>query len=69
MLFVSDNAGDYSDKDIELLKKFFKKNNSVITSAGFINESDIRISYTEDETKKTLEFNLSTGKSNVEELI
>lgn len=69
VLFVSDNAGDYSDEDIELLKKFFKKNNSVITSAGFINENDIRINYTEGGTKKTLEFNLSTGKSNVEELI
>lgn len=69
VLFVSDNAGDYSDEDITLLKKFFKKNECVITSAGFRNENEIQIFYTEGEKKKTLEFNLVTGKSNVEKLI
>ncbi len=69
VLFVSDNAGDYSDDDIELLKKFFKKNECVITSSGFINENEIQICYTEGEKKKILEFNLATGKSNVEKLI
>ena len=69
VLFVSDNAGDYSDKDIELLKKFFKKNECLITSAGFISENEIQVCYTEGEKKKTLEFNLATGKSNVEKLI
>ncbi len=69
VLFVSDNAGDYSDEDIELLKKFFKKNECLITSAGFISENEIQVCYTEGEKKKTLEFNLATGKSNVEKLI
>ena len=69
VLFVSDNAGDYSDEDIELLKKFFKKNECLITSAGFISENEIQICYTDGEKKKTLEFNLATGKSNVEKLI
>lgn len=69
VLFVSDNAGDYSDEDIELLKKFFKKNECLITSAGFISENEIQVCYTEGEKKKILEFNLATGKSNVEKLI
>lgn len=69
VLFVSDNAGDYSDGDIELLKKFFKASECVITSAEFIGKDEIQICYTEGEKKKTLEFNLSTGKSNVEKLI
>lgn len=69
VLFVSDNASDYSDEDIELLKKFFKKNECLITSAGFISENEIQVCYTEGEKKKTLEFNLATGKSNVEKLI
>ena len=69
VLFVSDNAGDYSDEDIELLKKFFKKKECLITSAGFISENEIQVCYTEGEKKKTLEFNLATGKSNVEKLI
>lgn len=69
VLFVSDNAGDYSDGDIELLKKFFKASECIITSAEFIGKDGIQICYTEGEKKKTLEFNLSTGKSNVEKLI
>ena len=51
------------------LKKFFKKNECLITSAGFISENEIQVCYTEGEKKKTLEFNLATGKSNVEKLI
>ncbi len=69
VLFVSDNAGDYSDEDIEILKKFFEKSESRVTSAGFISKDEIRICYTEKDKKKTLDFNLATGKSNVEKLI
>lgn len=69
VLFVSDNAGEYSDGDTELLKKFFRKNDCTITSAEFVEKNEIRICYTEGESSKTLEFNLSTGKSNVTDLI
>lgn len=69
VLFVSDNAGDYSSDDIELLKKFFEKSESRVTSAGFISKDEIRLCYTEKDKKKTLDFNLATGKSNVEKLI
>ena len=69
VLFVSDNAGDYSDDDIELLKKFFEKTDSRITSAEFVSEDEISIRYTENGKNLTLDFNLRTGKSNVEKLI
>lgn len=69
VLFVSDNAGDYSDEDIELLKKFFEKTDSRITSAEFVSEDEISIRYTENGKNLTLDFNLRTGKSNVEKLI
>lgn len=69
VLFVSDNAGDYSDEDIELLKKFFEKTDSHITSAEFVSEDEISIHYTENGKNLTLDFNLRTGKSNVEKLI
>lgn len=69
VLFISDNAGEYSDDNIKLLKKFFSKNNSTITSAEFDSKNDLRICYVEDNQSKILEFNLASGKSNVESLI
>ena len=69
VLFVSDNVGDYSDADVDLLKKIFKKSDAVITSAGFVGEDELQVCYTENGESKTLRFNMKTGKSNVSELI
>lgn len=69
VLFISDNAGDYSDKDIEFLKKFFAKSEALVTSATIDQKGNARIIYTENSKRKMLEFNLKTGKSNVENLI
>ena len=69
VLFVSDNVGDYSDADVDLLKKIFKKSDAVITSAGFVSEDELQVCYTENGESKILRFNMKTGKSNVSELI
>lgn len=69
VLFVSDNVSDYSDEDIILLKKLFRKSECNISSAEFVDKNNIKICYTENGQKKTLKFNLKTGKSNVEQLI
>ena len=69
VLFVSDNVGDYSDADVDLLKKIFKKSDAVITSAGFVSEDELQVCYTENGESKTLRFNMKTGESNVSKLI
>ena len=69
VLFVSDNAGDYSDEKIEILKKLFKKSEAEILKAEYVGKDSIYIRYTEDGKEKTLRFNIATGKSNVESLI
>lgn len=69
ILFVSDNAGDFSGADIELLKKFFKKTDAKISSAKYITAEEVEIKFTEDGRDKTLRFNIKTGNSNVKEIL
>ncbi|MDD6275259.1 MAG: alpha-galactosidase [Clostridia bacterium] len=69
VLFVSDNAGEYSDEKISLLKKFFKRSDAKILKAEYIGKDSLYIRYTENGGEKTLRFNIATGKSNVESLI
>lgn len=69
VLFVSDNAGDFSDEKIELLKLFFKKNSKKIYSVSFVGKDDIEVVFGEENNKQTLKFNIMTGVSNVRELL
>ena len=69
VLFVSDNAGDFSEEKIEILKRFFKQNNNKVISADYIDNSNMSIVYTDGENTHTLNFNLFTGESNVRELL
>lgn len=68
VLFVSDNAGDYSDAEIGLLRKFFEKGSSRVISAGYADKNIIEIKYNENG-EKCLRFNLRTGESNINELL
>ena len=61
VLFVSDNAGDYGEKETELVRKFFKKNDSKIISAGFTDKDVISVIYTEGDAEKNFTFNLKQG--------
>lgn len=69
VLFISDNAGDYSEGDIELLKKLFAESDAVVTSVAFDEKNNMKIRFTENGKNKILEFNLKSGKSNAEKLI
>lgn len=69
VLFVSDNAGVFSDEKIELLKTFFKKNEKKVLSAEFIDKDNIEVVYTDGDNTQTLKFNLFTGESNVREIL
>ena len=69
VLFVSDNAGDYDDETTEYLKLFFKRSEAEILSAEYVTKEDVRICYIEEGKKKTLRFNIRTGKSNLKNLL
>ncbi len=70
VLFVSDNAGDYTDEEIELLKLFFKENDAKIISAERVNlGDDIEVVFDDGNGAKTLKFNLLTGVSNIREIL
>lgn len=69
VLFVSDNAGDYDDETTEYLKLFFKRSEAEILSAEYVTKEDVKICYIEDGKKKTLRFNIRTGKSNLRNIL
>ncbi len=70
VLFVSDNAGDYTDEEIELLKMFFKENDAKIISAERVNlGDDIEVVFDNGNGARTLKFNLLTGVSNIKEIL
>ncbi len=61
VLFVSDNAGDYGDKELEILRKSFAENNAVVHSAYRTDADTIEVRYTEEGEDKVFSFNLKTG--------
>ncbi len=65
VLFVSDNAGDFDDNRIDVLKDFFKDKAYKVNMAEFVGEDVIRLDFTEDGVDKTLRLNLDSGESNV----
>lgn len=69
VLFVSDNAGDYTEKEIEYLKTFFRKNESKILMAEYTSDDSLLVRYEENGKVKNLRFIMSTGRSNIENLL
>ena len=69
VLFVSDNAGDFDDERIGYLKEFFKNKDYKVNLAEFTGDDEIRLDFTENGEKKSLEFNLTTGDSNIYEVL
>ncbi len=64
VLFVSDNAGDYDAKQMELLKKFFKKTDEKIISAEYTDSESITIISELDGERKSFSFNIKKGTVN-----
>jgi alpha-galactosidase len=69
VLFVSDNAGDFDDNRIDVLKDFFKDKNYKVNFAEFVGKDDIRLDFTENGEEKSLVFNLITGESNIYDVL
>lgn len=69
VLFVSDNAGDFDDERIGYLKEFFKDKDYKVNMAEFVDDDVIRLDFSENGEEKSLTFNLTTGDSNVKEVL
>jgi alpha-galactosidase len=64
VLFMSDNAGQYSHKAMENLKKIFQPKDYQVKLVEYVEKDVVRIDYTEDGQEKVLQFNLRTGDGN-----
>ena len=64
VLFVSDNAGDYDSKQMELLRKFFRKTDEKIISAEYTDKENITIVSELNGERKTFSFNIKKGTIN-----
>ncbi len=62
VLFISDNAGDYDETQMKLLKKYFKKTDEKVIGAEYITDDVIRLRVKDGKMIKTLTFNLKTGE-------
>ncbi len=70
VLFVSDNVGFYSEKEVMLLKKFFTEEKKEIVSAERVGlGEDIEVVFKDGNINKTLKFNLISGNSNIREIL
>lgn len=69
VLFVSDNAGDFDDERIEYLKEFFRDKDYKVKMAEYVDESIIRLDFSENGVDKSLLFNLVSGDSNIYEVL
>ncbi|MGN0544247.1 MAG: glycoside hydrolase family 36 protein [Acutalibacteraceae bacterium] len=71
VLFVSDDVGEYSDAELEVLKETFKKSDAQIIDVrcvGSRSAGNYEIKYIENGEEKLLYFNLKTGASNILEV-
>jgi hypothetical protein len=67
VLFVSDDAGEYDDEQVDVLLDSFKKFEGKVLSAEYIfdkasDDEYIAIEYLEDGINKCLTYNTITGK-------
>ncbi len=69
IIFMSDNAGDYDEETVKLLKHIFQDKERKPVMAEFEEEDVILITYQDGEDVKNLVFNWKTGESNAMELV
>ncbi len=68
VLFVSDNVGDFDEKQRELLLKTFTKSTKEILDVNYTSTDDVEIDYIENGKKYKMSFNIDNGKSSVVEV-
>ncbi len=61
VLFVSDNAGDYDENQMKLLRKFFKKTDEKIVSAEYTDKNNITIITELNGKTNRFSFNIKKG--------
>ena len=69
VLFVSDDAGEYTSYEKELIKKFFVKSDFKVLSAECSTGDLFEIKLQKGDKTAALRFNLRTGNSNAKEII
>ena len=60
---------DFDDERIAYLKEFFKDKAYKVTLAEYEAEDVIRLDFVENGEEKSLTFNLTTGESNIFEVL
>ena len=71
VLFVSDDAGDYSEAELEVLKETFRESDAKILDVKCVGaraDGNYEIKFIENGEEKLLYFNLFTGASNILEV-
>lgn len=63
LLFISDNVDEYNEEQKRLLYNTFAEKDVTIQRAELIRENVMDIDYCENGTKKSLRFNVQTGRS------
>ncbi|MBO5395414.1 MAG: alpha-galactosidase [Clostridia bacterium] len=61
VLFVSDDAGDYDEKQMDYLRKFFKKTDEKVIMAEYTDDENISIITELDGKQKEFSFNIKKG--------
>lgn len=62
VLFVSDDIGEYDEKQLEILLDSYKPFEGKILKAEYLNSGDIGVAYIENDEKHKLIFNPYTGE-------
>ena len=71
VLFVSDDAGEYSEAELEVLKETFRESDAKILDVKCVGaraDGNYEIKFIENGEEKLLYFNLFTGASNILEI-
>ena len=71
VLFVSDDAGEYSEAELEVLKETFRESDAKILDVKCVGaraDGNYEIKFIENGEEKLLHFNLFTGASNILEV-
>lgn len=68
VLFMSDNAGDYTDAQMAMLRQIYMPKDYSIQLAEMTDSDHFSIQFTENGTPKTLRFNIASGEGNIREV-
>ncbi|MFA6866653.1 MAG: glycoside hydrolase family 36 protein [Clostridia bacterium] len=68
VLFVSDNVGDFDEKQKELLLKTFEPNTKNVIDVNYVDNEHISVIYKENEHKYKLTFDINLGDNKTEEI-